>query len=202
MYWYLLRWSEVLAGRSYLYMIMILWGWHGWFIGCRTNVTVSRGWRLEWIGHNKKSLLAIYSEDLHPTYLTWMLKIQTIMTHSNECTEMSKFCIKRAWSCWLRTHGSLTKNTPWGACRGLFKLWTGRQEVKVPGQDSQLGYIYVLVWKMHSSREILYLPYGRSLEISRGRGALKVKILEGKYVAKLELFSWGREKGRDSKQKP
>ena len=38
---------------------------------------------------------------------------------------------------------------------------------------------------MCSSRKNPYPPHGRSLEIPRGRGVLKVKILEAKYEAKL-----------------
>ena len=38
-----------------------------------------------------------------------------------------------------------------------------------------------------SSRKNPYPPYGRSLEIPRGRGVLKVKMLEAKYEAKLEF---------------
>ena len=34
---------------------------------------------------------------------------------------------------------------------------------------------------MRSSRRNPYLPHGRSLEIPRGRGVLKVKIPEAKY---------------------
>ena len=40
---------------------------------------------------------------------------------------------------------------------------------------------------MCSSRKNPYLPHGSSLEIPRGRGVLKVKILEAKYEAKLEF---------------
>ena len=36
--------------------------------------------------------------------------------------------------------------------------------------------------------QIPYSPHGRSLEIPRGRGVLKVKILEAKYEAKLEFL--------------
>ena len=43
---------------------------------------------------------------------------------------------------------------------------------------------------MCSSRKNPYPPHGKSLEIPRGRGILKVKILEAKYEAKLE-FSGG-----------
>ena len=39
-------------------------------------------------------------------------------------------------------------------------------------------------------KKYLYPPHGRSLEIPRGRGVLRVKILEAKYEAKLE-FPWG-----------
>ena len=39
---------------------------------------------------------------------------------------------------------------------------------------------------MCSSRKIHTHLFGRSLEIPRGRGVLKVKILEAKYEAKLE----------------
>ena len=42
-----------------------------------------------------------------------------------------------------------------------------------------------------SSRKNPYPPHGKSLEIPRGRGVLKVKILEAKYEAKLE-FPGGR----------
>ena len=38
-----------------------------------------------------------------------------------------------------------------------------------------------------SSRNNPYPPHGRSLEIPRGRGVLKVKILEAMYEAKLEF---------------
>ena len=38
-----------------------------------------------------------------------------------------------------------------------------------------------------SSRKNPYPPHGRSLEIPRGRGVLKVIILEAKYEAKLEF---------------
>ena len=41
-----------------------------------------------------------------------------------------------------------------------------------------------------SSRKNPYPPHGRSSEISRGRGVLKVKILEAKYEAKLEFPGW------------
>jgi len=37
------------------------------------------------------------------------------------------------------------------------------------------------------SRKYPYSPYGKSLEIPRGRGVLKAKLLEGKYEAKLEF---------------
>ena len=45
---------------------------------------------------------------------------------------------------------------------------------------------------MCSSRKNPYPPHGRSLEIPRGRGILKVKILEAEYEAKLE-FPGGME---------
>ena len=44
---------------------------------------------------------------------------------------------------------------------------------------------------MCSSRKNPYPPHGRSLEIPRGRGILKVKILEAKYEAKLEFTGGG-----------
>ena len=44
---------------------------------------------------------------------------------------------------------------------------------------------------MCSSRKYPYPPHGRSLEIPRGRGVLKVKILEAKYEAKLEFPGGG-----------
>ena len=36
-----------------------------------------------------------------------------------------------------------------------------------------------------------YPPHGRSLEMPRGKGVLKAKILEAKYEAKLESLWWG-----------
>ena len=45
--------------------------------------------------------------------------------------------------------------------------------------------MFVLI--MCSSRKNPYPPHGRSSEIPRGRGVLKVKILEAKYEAKLEF---------------
>ena len=51
--------------------------------------------------------------------------------------------------------------------------------------------------KMYSSRKNPHPPQGRSLEIPRGRGVLKVKILEAKYETKLEYP--GRE-GVQNKQ--
>ena len=42
-------------------------------------------------------------------------------------------------------------------------------------------------WTMCSSRNNPNPPHGRSSEIPRGRGVLKVKILEAKYDAKLEF---------------
>ena len=56
--------------------------------------------------------------------------------------------------------------------------------------DAPLGFCGV--WRpLCSSRKNPYPPPGRSLEIPRGRGILKVKILEAKYEAKLE-FPGGR----------
>ena len=40
--------------------------------------------------------------------------------------------------------------------------------------------------EMCSSRKYPYLPHGRSMEIPRGRGVAKEKVLEEKYGAKLE----------------
>jgi len=40
---------------------------------------------------------------------------------------------------------------------------------------------------MCGSRNYPYFPHGRSLEIPRGRGDLKAKLLEGQYEAKLEF---------------
>ena len=45
--------------------------------------------------------------------------------------------------------------------------------------------------KLCSSRKNPYAPLGRSLEIPRGRGIFKVKILEAEYEAKLELPGGG-----------
>ena len=36
-----------------------------------------------------------------------------------------------------------------------------------------------------------YPPHGRSLEMPRGKGVLKAKILEAKYEAKLKSLWWG-----------
>ena len=41
--------------------------------------------------------------------------------------------------------------------------------------------------RMCGSRNYPYYPHGRSLEIPRGRGDLKAKLLEGQYEAKLEF---------------
>ena len=45
---------------------------------------------------------------------------------------------------------------------------------------------------MCSSRKNPYPPHGRSLEMLRGRGILKAKILEAKYEVKLEFLAGGR----------
>ena len=50
-----------------------------------------------------------------------------------------------------------------------------------------------------SSRKNPYLPQGRSLEIPKGRGVLKIKLLEGKYESKLE-FPRGRGGGVQNKK--
>ena len=42
-------------------------------------------------------------------------------------------------------------------------------------------------WQLCGSRKYSYSPHGRSLEIPRGRGVLKSKMLEEKYEAKLEF---------------
>ena len=41
-----------------------------------------------------------------------------------------------------------------------------------------------------------YPPHGRSLEMPRGKGVLKAKILEAKYEAKLESLWWGGVQNR------
>ena len=42
-------------------------------------------------------------------------------------------------------------------------------------------------------------PHGRSSEVPRGRGVLKVKILEAKYEAKLEFpGGWGEQNKKPS----
>jgi len=40
---------------------------------------------------------------------------------------------------------------------------------------------------MCGSRNYPYYPHGRSLEIPRGRGDVKAKLLEGQYEAQLEF---------------
>ena len=45
----------------------------------------------------------------------------------------------------------------------------------------------LLFCSMCGSRNYPYYPHGRSLEIPRGRGDLKAKLLEGQYEAKLEF---------------
>ena len=52
---------------------------------------------------------------------------------------------------------------------------------------------------MCSSRQNPYPPHGRSSEIPRGRGVLKVQILEAMYEAKLKFPDWGTG---GAKQKP
>ena len=54
---------------------------------------------------------------------------------------------------------------------------------------------------MCSSRNNPYPPHGRSSEIPRGSGVLKVKILEAKYEAKLE-FPGGGDGGCKTKNLP
>ena len=49
--------------------------------------------------------------------------------------------------------------------------------------------------EMCISRKNPYPPHRRSLEIPKGRGVLKVKILEAKYEAKLEFPLGGGKKG-------
>ena len=44
---------------------------------------------------------------------------------------------------------------------------------------------------LRSSRKNRYPPHGRSLEIPRGKGVLKAKILQAKYEAKLESLEGG-----------
>ena len=52
---------------------------------------------------------------------------------------------------------------------------------------------------MRSSSKNPYPAHGRSLGIPRGRGVLKVKILETKYEAKLEFpEGWGVENKKPS----
>ena len=51
--------------------------------------------------------------------------------------------------------------------------------------------LFIKATEMRSSRKNPYPPQGRSLEIPRGRGVLKTKILEVKYEDKLE-FPGGR----------
>ena len=54
---------------------------------------------------------------------------------------------------------------------------------------------------MCSSRKNPYPPRGRSLEIPRGRGVLRAKILKAIYEDKLE-FPWGGEGGCKTKNFP
>ena len=51
--------------------------------------------------------------------------------------------------------------------------------------------LFIKATEMRSSRKNPYPPQGRSLEIPRGRGILKTKIIEVKYEDKLE-FPGGR----------
>ena len=53
---------------------------------------------------------------------------------------------------------------------------------------------------MSSFRKYPYPPHGRSLEIPRGRGVLKAKILEAKYEAKLEFNGGGGGWGVQNKK--
>jgi len=48
-----------------------------------------------------------------------------------------------------------------------------------------------LALKLCSSRKNPYPPHGRSLEIPKGKGVLKAKILEAKCEAKLEFLGGG-----------
>ena len=49
--------------------------------------------------------------------------------------------------------------------------------------------VYFLIY--NGSRNYPHYPHGRSLEIPRGRGDLKAKLLEEQYEAKLEIYFLG-----------
>ena len=52
--------------------------------------------------------------------------------------------------------------------------------------------MYITLPKLCSSRKNPYPPHGRSLELPRGRGVLRAKILEAMYEDKPK-FTGGRE---------
>ena len=54
---------------------------------------------------------------------------------------------------------------------------------------------------MCGSRKYPYSPHGKLLEIPRGRGVLKDKLLEEKYEAKLE-FPWRGGGGEEVQKSP
>ena len=50
---------------------------------------------------------------------------------------------------------------------------------------------------VNGSRKYPYSPHGRPLEIHRGRGVLKAKLLVEKYESKLELPGGGEGAGKE-----
>ena len=82
-------------------------------------------------------------------------------------------------------------------CTGALALWflvytINLVQVHLSVFHSVLSTYNILLFKhqiiqLCCSRKNPYPPHGRSSEILRGRGVLKVKILEAKYEAKLEF---------------
>ena len=77
--------------------------------------------------------------------------------------------------------------TVWLQIYSICNLWSSddpQSFVIISNQAKGLEqYVHMYSCIMCNSRENPYPPHGRSLEIPRGRGVLKVKILEDKYEA-------------------
>ena len=80
---------------------------------------------------------------------------------------------------------------PWEIkCSGM--AWCQHQTREEMEQWANIDQ-FISILTLCGSRNYPYYPHGRSLEIPRGRGDLKAKLLEGQYEAKLEisLGVWG-----------
>ena len=74
-------------------------------------------------------------------------------------------------------------------CSGAACLHALFVQPSLSGRDARyiLLTTFFFSFLLCGSRNYPYYPHGRSLEIPRGRGDLKAKLLEGQYEAKLEF---------------